>query len=43
MCMPEREAQLKAWILGGLDGDSVAHAAVDFNNLCHKRYYAMQQ
>ena len=28
MRMPESEAQLKAWMLGGLDGDSTAHAAL---------------
>jgi RNA polymerase sigma factor (sigma-70 family) len=28
MRMPESEAQLKAWMLGGLDGDSSAHAAL---------------
>jgi RNA polymerase sigma-70 factor (ECF subfamily) len=28
MRMPESEAQLKAWMLGGLDGDSAAHAAL---------------
>lgn len=28
MSMPESEAQLKAWMIGGLDGDSTAHAAL---------------
>jgi RNA polymerase sigma-70 factor (ECF subfamily) len=28
MRMPESEAQLKAWMLGGLDGDSTAQAAL---------------
>ena len=28
MRMPESEAQLKAWMLGGLDGDSTAHTAL---------------
>jgi RNA polymerase sigma-70 factor (ECF subfamily) len=28
MRTPESEAQLKAWMLGGLDGDSAAHAAL---------------
>jgi RNA polymerase sigma-70 factor (ECF subfamily) len=28
MRMPESEAQLKAWMLDGLDGDSTAHAAL---------------
>ena len=26
--MLESDAQLKAWMLGGLDGDSTAHAAL---------------
>jgi RNA polymerase sigma-70 factor (ECF subfamily) len=28
MRIPESEAQLKAWMLGGLDGDGTAHAAL---------------